>query len=291
MLAGSGIAAGSYMSQYLPGSVHGWCGSGNEHQGERLFGPLPGVPSQPRHGLAGDIVRGIDLFAEVGAPRLRRHVARIAHAVFASHPRRRFGMFPLQPPEIVAEALVRMVVAVHDLLETVIGQAQAVIRMPPARPQLLPIQGRIDRVAPGFRERCGGRRHAGAGHRRRQHGRVVLERLEVALADQGRAVARLGKQVREGDGLQGQRDAVAPHPVHRRHPASQQGASVRHADGIGDVGAFEAHAVAGEPVDMRRAHDRIAVAAEMVRAMLVGDEDEKVRTCWGHRSNPSIDLS
>ena len=71
--------------------------------------------------------------------------------------------------------------------------------------------------------------------------------------------------------------------MYGRHAAGHDARAVGHTDRRGNVKAVEARAACGEAVDMRGAHDRIAVAAQMVGAMLVGDDEKKVRLFHGWR--------
>ena len=90
------------------------------------------------------------------------------------------------------------------------------------------------------------------------------------------AVSGLAQPLDEGRGFQGQRDAVVAHAVQRRHAAGEEARPVRHADGRGDVEPLGGEAFGREPVDRRRAHDLVTVAAEMVGTELIGDEDEEI---------------
>ena len=62
------------------------------------------------------------------------------------------------------------------------------------------------------------------------------------------------------------------------HQAGARGAAIRPAD----VAAGEAHAVPGQRIDVRRGNLRVALAAQLAVAEVVGDDDEDVRAlCLG----------
>jgi hypothetical protein len=235
------------------------------------------VAADPLRRLLGDVVRGISELVEVRAPGLRRDVAGVALTVFAPEAIRQFGMLRLQPAQPVAEALVGVVVAQGHVLEAVERQREPVFGVQPARSQFLFVGSRGRRLPAGLRVTLR-RLRPGKSLRGRQHRRQVLHVLQMALADQRRAVAGLGQQVGESDRLERQGNAVAASAMGRRHAPGHDRAAVGHAHRCCDVGALEALPGAGQRVDVRRLHDRVAVAAEVVGSVLVGDEDQEVRT-------------
>src|SRR6185312_7672208 len=64
--------------------------------------------------------------------------------------------------------------------------------------------------------------------------------------------------------------------AHVRVPASQEGGAGGGAHGMLRVAAVEACALGGEPVQVRRADQRVAVATRAVRTLLVRVEEDEV---------------
>ena len=65
--------------------------------------------------------------------------------------------------------------------------------------------------------------------------------------------------------------------MHRRHPAGHQRGAVRHADRARDIEFPEPCPARRNRIDMRRPQHRMAVAAEIIGAVLVGDEQDEIR--------------
>ncbi len=103
--------------------------------------------------------------------------------------------------------------------------------------------------------------------------RIAADTLQVTLADESGVVARRAHDFDEGSGVERQRYTVLARAVERRHAAGHEGCPVGHADRRGDVKIFKARAAVGQPVDARRAHDLVAVTAEMIGAVLIGDDE------------------
>ena len=76
--------------------------------------------------------------------------------------------------------------------------------------------------------------------------------------------------------------AVVSHAVADRVHSGEQTGPRGHADGMGGVGFLETDAPAGQTVDVRRLNEIGAVAAQKIRAELVGHQKEEVGTV-GHR--------
>ena len=64
--------------------------------------------------------------------------------------------------------------------------------------------------------------------------------------------------------------------MQRRHTSGHQRGPFRHADRRRHIKALETRPVLRQPIDIRRAHYGIAVATEVIGAMLIGDDKEKV---------------
>src|SRR5258708_5819072 len=122
--------------------------------------------------------------------------------------------------------------------------------------------------------------HLVARPRRRtfENGRIVAEILEMALADQCRRIAGRAQCIDESAGSERQREAVAAHAVHRGHAHRHQGRAVGHADRRRHVKAGEANAARRNGIDMRRLQQGMTGTAEIIGAVLVGDEKQDVGT-------------
>ena len=68
------------------------------------------------------------------------------------------------------------------------------------------------------------------------------------------------------------------YPMKRRHAPRHQRRPIWHAHGARDVKAIEDDAVRGDAVDVGRSQHVRPIAPKMIRALLVGDDEEKVRT-------------
>ena len=60
-----------------------------------------------------------------------------------------------------------------------------------------------------------------------------------------------------------------------------KGGAIGHAHRIGDVKPVEAGPARGQPVDMRRAQNRIAIASQMIGPVLIGDDKNEIGA-FGH---------
>jgi len=110
---------------------------------------------------------------------------------------------------------------------------------------------------------------------------VVRVAGEVPLADNPGGVAGRPERLGDGDVVGGEvlrvvgaevvGDAHAGGPLPRH-----QGGAVRRADRRGGVGVGEAHAVAGETVQVGRLVERVAVAAQLRVAQVVGQDEDDV---------------
>ena len=174
--------------------------------------------------------------------------------------------------------LVAVLGAEVDALEAVERVVQVPVRIVAPALRRLGIDGPVlVAAAHRLREPLGRRqmalRRVGAFEDRRHAGHV----LQVALAQQRRPVAVGAHQIDEGVGAQRERGAVRAHPVQRGHAPGHQGRAVGHADRGGDVEPVEAPPALGDRIDVGRAQHRMAGAGEVVRPLLVGDDEKEVR--------------
>jgi methylaspartate ammonia-lyase len=66
--------------------------------------------------------------------------------------------------------------------------------------------------------------------------------------------------------------------VHRRHSSSHQCRAVGHADAGCDIKAIETRPAGSERVNVRRAQNVVAVTSDVIRPLLVGNEQQKIWT-------------
>ena len=102
--------------------------------------------------------------------------------------------------------------------------------------------------------------------------------LQVGFTHVKSLVFRIAQGLRQGSLVQGKLNAVVANTMARRHPTRHQGGPVGHADGGCHV-AFIGHPpTAGQCVQVRGLDSGVAIATQMVRAVLVGYEDDEI---WG----------
>src|SRR5215813_3072214 len=164
-----------------------------------------------------------------------------------------------------------------DMVEPVIGQAELTCRVLVPRAAVLLLVGRVGEVVLGGLVESRWRRAIAVGdggllHHRRHAGHV----LQVALADQRRSPPGGAKQVDERVGIERERDAVVAHAMERGHAPGRKRCAIGLADRARHVEAVERCPPRGERVDRRRADGPVAVAAQMVRTQLVGDEEQDI---------------
>jgi len=99
----------------------------------------------------------------------------------------------------------------------------------------------------------------------------------MALADQRGVVAGVGQQIDKGHRVHRQRNAVAADIVDRGHPSGHQAGAVRLAHRARHMEAVERHSPSRDGIDVRGPQHRMAVAAQEVGAVLVGDEQQEIR--------------
>lgn len=107
---------------------------------------------------------------------------------------------------------------------------------------------------------------------------VAVNALQVALADQRGLIAGLAHDIDERRRRERQRYAVLPGAVERRHAPGHKRRAIGHADRRGNVKIFKPRAGLREVIDMRRFYDGVAVAAQMIGSVLIGDDEEKIRS-------------
>ena len=109
---------------------------------------------------------------------------------------------------------------------------------------------------------------------RRQGHRVVGG---VGVAEQGRSVSEGSQRPGQGGEVVRERSAVVGHPVvHLPQPGQQRRPTRRARRAVGEV-VGEADALAGQAVERRSAHQRVATHAQAVGPELVEGDEEDVR--------------
>ena len=226
--------------------------------------------------------RRVEILGHRGAPGLRRmngrgqRMRRTDQAVDVRTARSR-------PCAVVAAHLIGVAAGELDLLEPVVRQVDAARRI--GRPELFSL-GQIARVVRVIGQ-CGRpsleatlrsvHRWPHRGEQQRIGHLAPRLRLQMRLADECGAITGAAQHLGEGQRPERQRHAVVPDAVDRGHAAGEHRSAVRHADGVGDIAALEAPALRRQRVDVRRAHHAVAVAAEMIGAVLVGDDEQEIR--------------
>jgi hypothetical protein len=115
----------------------------------------------------------------------------------------------------------------------------------------------------------------------------VAVRAPVPLADQAQLVAALPQGAREGERVLAQvlqiphvAFVVGQQPVAEGRLPREEAGPCRGADGGGRVGAVEARAGRGQPVEVGGGDMRVAVAAQGVDAMLVGHQEQQIHFAY-----------
>ena len=182
-----------------------------------------------------------------------------------------------EPAAVVTGHPVAVTDGEGDLVESVEGQFGLEARLAvPGRRQFLIVAPVGPLAAPCLRQHFRRLFPVGVGLGQADLDRVGADALQMALAEQGGAVARGAQQLGKGDGLAGQRDTVLPYAMQRRHPAGHQRAAVGHADRRRDIEPVEPRAVCRQPVDMGCADDIVAVTAKMICTVLIVDKQQKI---------------
>ena len=116
-------------------------------------------------------------------------------------------------------------------------------------------------------------------------GHLRAHAIQVQLADQVALVAGLGQNAGQDGKGRRQVDAIGAHGMRARREAGEERRAAGHAERIIHIMAIEPHPRGGQPVDVGRAHDRIAIAPEVVLTMLIGDDHKNIRL---HGTNGSL---
>ena len=110
-----------------------------------------------------------------------------------------------------------------------------------------------------------------------------IERL-IGVAEQGGRVARPPRRLGHVVQAPVQRRAVGHHPVIELVGPGVEAGSARTAGRGLAVVTREPHAVAGQPIEVRRLHDRMAGDGQRVAAELVESDEEDVHSAHNGRS-------
>ena len=230
--------------------------------------------SQPVTGLLRDEGRRVMPGVEHRAPGLRRLFGRACRIGRAAQGRTGNAL-PRQPAGKVATDLITVFQTQHRLVKTVIRQGHTkILVLPgtrqfaaifrPVAPSEIGLTASWHRRLPRYGIRCG------LGHV-----------LEMCLAKKRRPVTGFAEAGDEGMGAQGNGNAVTAHPGGTRHPPGQDRRPVGHAHRGIDVKTVKDDPTGGKGIDMGRSDLRIAISPQMIRPLLIGHDQQEVRTLVG----------
>ena len=203
--------------------------------------------------MVGDIARRVQLFRNRGVPALRRGDAVVGQRMLAAPQLVGIGVTLREPAIIVAADLIAMIGAEVDMLESIERSLHPILGV------ATPIWCPLIVIGPT------GAMLLGRLHQRRRRllttidvgpaPRIadIADILQVRLSDQRGRIAARAQQFDEGCRIARQRHAVGAHAMDRRHPASHQGRTVRHADAGRDIKSVEPGPTGSQRIDMRRA--------------------------------------
>ena len=163
-----------------------------------------------------------------------------------------------------------------DVVKAVEGRGHARLLARPEIGLFNFVVAAMELMAFGFGERATGFVKAWAWFRGALDRRAAGEGLQVTFTNERGAVTGGAQQFDEGYVALVERNAVAADVVAAGHARGHQAGAVGHAHRAGDVKAIEADAGLGEGVDVGGLQQRMAVTAEEVGAVLVGDVEDKV---------------
>ena len=243
----------------------------------RLVG---GVPDLELFG--GEVARGLQLrvrFGEVVRQSHLLHPACAGASLPVVEERRRLGQVDVV--EVVEVLRPRLPVAVRRLVLEHQHEGPVGVALFPQ-----PLQGQIGEDVGGVADHLLGplfalQRWVVVGALTLQHspevesGRIALE---VPLADHRRLVARFAEQLGEGDLLAVELDRIVDHAILMAMLAGENRRPTRRADRVTDEAVLEEHPFVRESIDVRRLVEHRAVGADRVRRVVVGEDEEDVRT-------------
>ena len=146
--SGTANCSGLYMSQYLPGGLNGWCGSGNDTI--RKNGASPSALVEIGAGALAEERRGVKLLRDRGAIGLR-HAVVVRQAVLRPEQILGLGIARLEPAVVVGARLVAVRAHQRDMVEAIERRLHMRARLAssmPAFPARISDR-RDDRAAPG----------------------------------------------------------------------------------------------------------------------------------------------
>ena len=191
---------------------------------------------------------GVELLRDRGAIGLRHRVV-VRQRVLWTEQVLRLGIARFKPAIVVASRLIAVRANQRDVVEAVERRDHPRLLGVPVFRRLLLVLLAGEIVAQRLSQIGRGLVIALTRRRPLDDRRPGGEILQMALADQRGAVARLAQQVDERYGVHGQRNPVRAHAMHRRHPAGHQAGAVRHADRACDVELVERGAPRRDRID------------------------------------------
>ena len=105
----------------------------------------------------------------------------------------------------------------------------------------------------------------------------ITLRVPVHLTDTERMITSLTQRMWQLHRVTIRHLAVAKHAIVPGAQPRQQGGARRSAGRRATIAERETRALAGEPIQMRRANDRVAIGAGTVAALLIGHQQKDIR--------------
>ena len=193
--SGTGNCSGLYMSQYLPGGLKGWCGSGNDTI--RKNGASASWSCKISLRAVAEERRCVKLLGDRGPIGLRHRVI-VRQAVLGPQQGFRLGIALREPAVIVAAGLVAVRSHQGDVIEAVERRLNLGVLGIPVLGRLLLVAWTAEVVAQRLGQVAGRLAIALARRRPFDDRRPGREILQMALADQRRAVAGVAQQFDKG---------------------------------------------------------------------------------------------
>ena len=106
----------------------------------------------------------------------------------------------------------------------------------------------------------------------------MQKRLQMALADRRRVVAGRRQDIDKCVGVLRKVAPVIAQPMQAWHAPGQQRGPVGHADRRGNMKVLKPCSLGRNGIHIRRLDDWMAIAAQPISPLLVGDEKQKIRT-------------
>ncbi len=100
----------------------------------------------------------------------------------------------------------------------------------------------------------------------------------MAFADETRPISGRPQQFDKGNMVGGKGHAVEPDPGIGRHSPGHERCPIRHADRTGGVETVKGQSRFRQAINIWRAHNRIAIAPQMIALVLIGNDEQEIRS-------------